>query len=52
VPTVHFEYDETPAKAARVFELLNRIKTEEEHGVPPETPPAEKPARKKSKKKA
>jgi ribosome-binding factor A len=50
VPSVLMQYDETPAKAARVFELLNRIKTEEEVAGKPEEKP-EQPAPKRKKKK-
>jgi len=28
-PVINFEYDETPQKAGRVFEILEKIKTEE-----------------------
>ncbi|HOW28044.1 MAG TPA: 30S ribosome-binding factor RbfA [Elusimicrobiota bacterium] len=44
IPNLEFVYDETPARAARVFEILNRIETE---NAPPVVPPS-KPRRAKT----
>lgn len=41
-PTLEFVFDDTPAKASHVFELLDRIKAEESSDENPEELPDEK----------
>lgn len=48
-PTLTFDYDETPERAARVFSILERIKSEEEQPAPEPVEP-KKTAPKKRKK--